>query len=254
VSGSTFERDAAPGIHRIETAYTNFFVVEDGDGGPLTLVDACVPAAWDDLESALGQIGRSRADIAALVLTHAHFDHIGIAERLRREHGIPVYVHENDAPLTQHPLQYAHERSRLPYLVNPKAMPIMASLVRTRAFFPPPIAEVERFGSQGNGSLDAPGFPQLVFTPGHTLGHCALHFPDRDAVIAADALVTLDPYTGTPGPQIVAGAATADSTRALASLDSLSATGAKTVLPGHGSTWGVGVESAVEQARAAGPH
>src|SRR3954453_18109013 len=237
MSGSTFERDAAPGIHRIETAYTNFFLVEDGDGGPLTLVDACVPAAWDDLESALRHIGRSRTDIAALVLTHAHFDHIGIAERLRREHGIPVHVHENDAPLTQHPLQYAHERSRLPYMVNPKAMPIMASLVRSRAFFPPPIAQGERFGSQANGSLDVPGSPQLVFTPGHTLGHCALHFPDRDAVIAADALVTLDPYTGENGPRRVGGAAPADSGRALPPLDRLAGLDAGTVLTGHGGPW-----------------
>jgi hypothetical protein len=51
----------------------------------------------------------------------------------------------------------------------------------------------------------------------------------------------------------VSGAATADSARNLASLDALLETGARTVLTGHGPAWRDGVESAVAQARAAGP-
>jgi glyoxylase-like metal-dependent hydrolase (beta-lactamase superfamily II) len=234
----------------VECAYTNLYLVEDGDR--LTMVDAGVPSAWSDVDRALDELGRSREEIAALVLTHAHFDHIGIAERLRREIAVPVFVHENDVPLTQHPLQYAHERSRIPYLANPKAMPIVASLLRSRAFFPTPIAEVTRFSDE-NGDLGIPGSPRIVFTPGHTLGHCAIHFPDRDAVISADALVTLDPYTGGTGPQIVSGAATADSDRALSSLDALEETDAKTVLPGHGPVWRDGAAAAAASARSAGP-
>jgi glyoxylase-like metal-dependent hydrolase (beta-lactamase superfamily II) len=101
-------------------------------------------------------------------------------------------------------------------------------------------------------TLDVPGRPEVVFTPGHTHGHCSLHFPQRGAVIAGDAIVTLDPYTGGTGPQIVAGAATADSAQALASLDALAATGASTVLTGHGPVWRDGVATAVDRAREAG--
>jgi len=72
-------------------------------------------------------------------------------------------------------------------------------------------------------------------------------------VIAGDAIVTLNPYTGHTGPQIVSGAATADSTQALASLDALAATRAGAVLTGHGPVWTQGVTMAVERARAAGP-
>ncbi len=50
----------------------------------------------------------------------------------------------------------------------------------------------------------------------------------------------------------MAGAATADSKQALASLDALAATGAETVLTGHGEPWIGGVEEAVQRARAAG--
>ena len=72
-------------------------------------------------------------------------------------------------------------------------------------------------------------------------------------MIAGDAIVTLNPYTARRGPQIVAGAATVDSRRALASLDALADTEARTVLVGHGEPWTGGAEQAVLAARAAGP-
>jgi glyoxylase-like metal-dependent hydrolase (beta-lactamase superfamily II) len=94
----------------------------------------------------------------------------------------------------------------------------------------------------------------VVRTPGHTDGHIGLHLPDRDAVLTGDALVTLDPYTGRTGPQIVAAAATADPAQALASLDALAATGARIVLPGHGAPTRHGIVAAARSARAVGAH
>lgn len=98
---------------------------------------------------------------------------------------------------------------------------------------------------------DVPGTPWIIETPGHTDGHVALHFADRDAVIAGDALVTFDPYTGGIGPRIVAPAATSDVDTAVASLELLADTEAKHVLPGHGPAWSLGVRRAVAQARRA---
>jgi glyoxylase-like metal-dependent hydrolase (beta-lactamase superfamily II) len=80
-----------------------------------------------------------------------------------------------------------------------------------------------------------------------------LHFPDRDALIAGDAVVTFNPYTAQTGPQLVSGAATADRERNLQSLDALGATGAGVVLCGHGEPWREGAAACVERARAAGP-
>ena len=33
-----------------------------------------------------------------MILTHGDTDHVGFAERLRRDHGVPVFAHEADAP------------------------------------------------------------------------------------------------------------------------------------------------------------
>jgi glyoxylase-like metal-dependent hydrolase (beta-lactamase superfamily II) len=241
------QTNVAPGIHRVEDAYTNWYLVDEG--GRLTVVDAGVPTSWGSFTAALGELGRSPGDVQAVVLTHAHFDHIGFAERARRELGVPVWVHEDDVPLTRNPMGYAHERGRSRYLVNPGALPIMAALLRNRAFWPSPVGEVRTYR---DGTLDVPGSPRVVPTPGHTYGHCSLHLPDRDAVLAGDAIVMLDPYTGKRGARVVARAATAHSDRALASLDALAATGAGTVLTGHGDPFTGGAEQACAHARAAG--
>jgi glyoxylase-like metal-dependent hydrolase (beta-lactamase superfamily II) len=238
-------RDVAPGVHRIEDCYTNWYLIEGDDG--LTMVDAGVPSSWESLLAALGRLGKRPSDIRALVLTHAHFDHVGAAERVRRELGIPVYVHTNDAPITRHPWRYDHERARTPYLLSqPKALPIVASFLRERAFWPRPIGAVVRYD---DGELPVPGRPSVVFTPGHTLGHCALHLPERDVLIAGDAVVMLDPYTGRTGPRMVARAATADTERNRASLEALAATQARTVLTGHGEPWRGGAAAIAAAAR-----
>jgi glyoxylase-like metal-dependent hydrolase (beta-lactamase superfamily II) len=240
--------DAAPGVHRIEDSFTNWYLVEGGDR--LTVVDAGLPTSWRSFEEALSRLGRRADDVDALVLTHAHFDHIGFAERARADLGIPVYVHEDDVPLTRLPRRYAFERRRARYFApQVRAFPIVAALLRNRAWWPTPVAEVVRYR---DATLPVPGAPQVVPTPGHTIGHCALHLPDRDAVIAGDALVTLDPYTARRGPRLVARAATADSERNLATLDALAETGAGRVLVGHGEPWTEGAESAVVRARQAG--
>jgi len=104
----------------------------------------------------------------------------------------------DDVPLTRHPLQYSHERPRSFYFATQvRALPIVASLVRNRAFSPPPIADVRRF-SQGLARRARIATRAVHARPRR------VHFPDRDAVIAGDAFVTLDPYTATTGPKLVA--------------------------------------------------
>ncbi|MVA75034.1 MBL fold metallo-hydrolase [Auraticoccus sp. F435] len=218
------------------------------DGGEVTVVDAGLPAAWEPLQDALRRLGRSVERAAALVLTHAHFDHIGTARRFV-EAGVPVYLHADDHALAAHPYRYGHERSRWLYpLQHPRALPVLTSMVRGGALRVPPVQGCRAMVD--GEELPVPGGLQVLATPGHTWGHCSLLLPGRDAVLSGDALVTLDPYTARTGPCLVAGAATASSSRAGASLARLRGCGAKNVLPGHGRPWHDGVADAVDLALA----
>jgi glyoxylase-like metal-dependent hydrolase (beta-lactamase superfamily II) len=76
--------------------------------------------------------------------------------------------------------------------------------------------------------------------------------PDRGVLFAGDAFVVEDPYTGRPGPRIVARAATANSAQALHSLERLRGLDADVVLTGHGAPWRGGVDEGVRLAIAAG--
>lgn len=244
-----FTRDVVPGVHRGEDANTNWYLLQEGER--LTLVDAGVPASWRTLEAGLRELGLPMTVIEALVLTHAHFDHVGIAERIRTTLGVPVLVHPADVELTKHPMTYRTERRREWYfLTQVQALPNIVQFARTGAFRPRPVGAVSTYS--GGEVLDVPGRPQVVFTPGHTDGHCALWLEEANAVISADALVTLDPYTNKRGPRLVARGATADVDRNLASLDALAATGAAVVLPGHGEPFRSGVVEAARRAREAG--
>src|SRR5687768_10949102 len=107
-------RDVVEGVHRVEDSYVNWFIVEDGDA--LTVVDAGTPAGWGLLLDALDSLGRRLSDVEALVLTHAHYDHVGFAERLRSTLRIPVWLHENDVKLSKHPQLFYSERVPLLYL------------------------------------------------------------------------------------------------------------------------------------------
>ena len=241
----------ADGVYLLTHANVNLYLLEDEDG--VTVVDAGLPSMWPMLQDALEQLGRRPDEVRALVLTHGHFDHVGFARRAQRAWGLPVLVHEGDRRLAAHPYRYKPQSSRVLYpLLHPRSLPLIGGMALAGALQVRGVKETRTLAA--GAPAPVPGRPHVIHTPGHTDGHVILHLPDRDAVISADALVTLDPYTGRTGPQIVASAATKDTAQAMASLDAIASTGARTVLPGHGGPWQGGAEAAVAHARRVGEH
>ena len=236
--------EVCAGVHAVEHAHTNCYLVEGEDG--VTLVDAGFPTTWDLVQRALRLIGRSVDDVRGLVLTHGHFDHVGFARRLQREHGVEVWAHPGDFAITRHPYRYKPQQPRLVHpLTHPRGLPVLGAMVAAGALRVP---GVDADHALVPGPLALPGAPQVVHTPGHTDGSCVLFLPERRALLTGDALVTLDPYNGRRGPRIVAPSATHDTAQSRASLAPLAELGVDDVLPGHGAPWTGGIASAVEQA------
>jgi glyoxylase-like metal-dependent hydrolase (beta-lactamase superfamily II) len=241
-------KQVAPGVHRLAHAYVNCYLIEDGSA--VTIVDTAFPATWPYLLLALQEIGRRPADVEAVLLTHAHFDHLGFAARAAAELSVPIWVHPEDQFIAAHPYRYQHERSRLLYpLLYPRGVPVLGAMAAASALRVEGLASAR---DMSPGRLEVPGRPMVIFTPGHTWGHCVLHLPERDTLITGDALVTLDPYKAARGAQVIAGAATANSDMALSSLEAIAQTGARVLLPGHGEPWRQGAAAAVAAALAVG--
>ncbi|MFJ6654296.1 MBL fold metallo-hydrolase [Microbacterium sp. NPDC091313] len=234
------------GIVRITRAATNCYLVDTPDGP--VLIDAGLPRMWSLLRDALDAVGLTPDQLVSVYLTHGHFDHVGMADRLVSDHHVPLHVHPDDVALARHPYRYAHERARTRYPFRfPAAVPALARMAMAGALG---VHGVDAHGDVRPG-VDVLGGLVPVFSPGHTRGHCGYFLPSRSVLFSGDALVTYDPYTAAKGPRVVARAATADVAAARASLGALAATGARTVLPGHGTPFTDGVVSAVGLARQA---
>jgi glyoxylase-like metal-dependent hydrolase (beta-lactamase superfamily II) len=248
VTLAAMTREVAPGIHRLGNELVNFYVVEDGRR--LALVDAGLPGFRGQLEEFLAGRGRTLGDIEAVLLTHAHADHVGVAEIVRAA-GAAVYVHEADAEMARTAKPQSREGKLLPYFRHRATWRLMLSGLRLGAARTPKIASVTTF-AEGD-DLDVPARPRILHVPGHSNGHVVFHLPDRGTLLAGDAIVTYNPLTGREGPQIMPAAFSVSSAQATASLERLERLEAGVLLVGHGDPWTGGVAAAVARAREAGP-
>ena len=240
--------EVGPGIYRLTHGISNLYLVERE--GKLTLVDAGVPRDWAQFLGTLRSLGRSLSDVDGIVLTHAHSDHTGFAERARRTGGRRVWVHELDERVAKGGTPEANEAKAGPYLRRVEAWRTLFGLLRTGGTRVVPILELSTYT---NGTvLPVAGRPTAVHLPGHTAGSSALLFEDAGALFTGDSLVMRNPLTGRKGPQIMPRALNRSSREALASLSHLEPLPVRIVLPGHGEPWTEGIVSAVRKAREAG--
>jgi glyoxylase-like metal-dependent hydrolase (beta-lactamase superfamily II) len=221
----------------------NVYLIEDERG--ITLIDAGIPGLWTDLVTEVESMGRSLDDIRGVILTHADDDHLGFAERLRRDHGVTVYVHEADAAQAR-----GEVKKKNPPWGKMRIGPTLSFLWyagRRGGLRVDPVTEVTTVDD--GAVLDLPGQPHIIHTPGHSPGSIAIHSPGVEALFVGDAMTTRHVLTGAAGPQPAP--FTLDADAALQSLDRWLAVDARWVLPGHGYPWDGGVAEAVTLVKSA---
>jgi glyoxylase-like metal-dependent hydrolase (beta-lactamase superfamily II) len=237
---------AADGVVRLGTDLVAWFLVEDG--GRVVVVDAGLPGYRPQLEPGLARLGRSLEDVAAVVLTHSHGDHIGAAAALQRVVGAPVQVHAPDAAAAPTAASIGKsEAAQAPYLRHAHAWRLLAHFRECGR--PEPVEQLEPFA---DGDV-LPGGLRAIHTGGHTPGHCVFHLEPRGALFAGDLICTRNPLTGARGPELVPRPLNVSSGQMLESLKRIEDLDVRHLLVAHGAPWTGRLADAVARVRTIGP-
>lgn len=170
-----------PGVYYVSLGPVNAFLI-DHDG--LTLVDTGIPGSAGKILDAVREIGKKPEDIRQVLLTHVHADHTGSLAALKRELGVPAYMHPLDAALLRQGIAGRPVRPA-PGLFNL----LLYTAVFARQSGMPKVepAEVEHMIGDG-ATLSVAGGMQVIHIPGHCAGQVAFLWPEQGGVMfAADA-------------------------------------------------------------------
>jgi hydroxyacylglutathione hydrolase len=184
----------------------NCYIVVDESSRSAALVDP-----GDEAPRILRAVDKQGARLAAIWMTHAHFDHVGAVAAIVRERKVPVWLHPAERPLWDFASRAAEMYGI--HLENP----------------PPPDHDWADGARATLGSLTF----QVMHVPGHAPGHVVLH--GQGVAFVGDCL-----FAGSIGRTdlpFAEPAALATSLQRIAALPDDTV-----VYPGHGPATAIGVE------------
>lgn len=122
----------------------------------------------EESEKLSGFIRDNNLKPLAIILTHAHFDHIGAVDGIRDEFNIPVYIHEKESDWLIDPDLNGSAKYEMIKNISGKPADITIREEQTITI--------------GEFVLE------IYETPGHSPGSISIYFKDAGVVVAGDAL------------------------------------------------------------------
>ncbi|MGU3501399.1 MBL fold metallo-hydrolase [Mycobacterium sp. C31M] len=230
-------------VHFAQTDLVNWTLVTDDSG--VLLIDSGYPGHRGEVVDSVRQLGFGPEDVRAILLTHAHVDHLGSAIWFAKTHGTPVYTHAAEVGHAQR--QYLEQVAPIDVLArawNPRYLAWTLALVRKGGLSHEGIPTTQALDEAVAATL--PGTPVAVPSPGHTGGHCS--YLVDGVLVAGDALVTGHPLSTRRGPQLLPTIFNHDQDGCLRSLAALGLLDTEVLLPGHGPVWHGSIREAAERA------
>jgi glyoxylase-like metal-dependent hydrolase (beta-lactamase superfamily II) len=174
--------NVAPGVWGLKDLFVNVYMIHNPADNSWVLVDAGLKTSAPKIRRMAEHLFWPDTRPSAIVLTHAHFDHVGSLSMLAEEWEIPVYAHSMEKP-------YLTGLSSYP----PPDPSVGGGLMSAMAWMYPkgPIDVQKRLEVLSrDGSI--PGLPEwkYIHTPGHAPGHISLYRQRDGVLLAGDAFVT----------------------------------------------------------------
>ena len=201
----------------------------------LIVIDAGQPKKGRDFVEGMTRFSLDPKDVDLVILTHAHWDHMGSAREIQEITGAPLWVHEAEASWV---------RSG-----NPPLPPGVTAWGRTFMFvhrllmplIDVPPARVDHELGDDPVRLDRFGIGGMIVpTPGHSPGSISV-VPDSGEAFVGDLAMNRMPICGAPSLPIFAD----DPDQVRRSWKRLLAFPVDRIYPAHGASFGVEVVHAL---------
>lgn len=230
-------------VHLAHGEAVNWTLVTDDKG--VMLIDAGYPGDRDDVLTTLRTLGYAPADVRAILLTHAHIDHLGTAIWFAREHRTPVYCHSREVGHVKRDyLEQVKITDLALRLWRPRWAKWSVHVVRNGGLVRDGIPSALPLTDEVAAGL--PGHPRAVFSPGHTNGHCS--YLVDGVLVSGDALITGHPLLRHSGPQLLPEIFSYSQDDCIRSLSALAEVETEVLAPGHGALWRGPIREATDAA------
>jgi glyoxylase-like metal-dependent hydrolase (beta-lactamase superfamily II) len=165
--------------------FTCSYLVETPDRR-LIAIDAGMKSTGSEMLHAIADLGRSPADVAAILLTHWHNDHAAGAAVLARMSGAPVYYSAKEADHMTRKAAAGGLRGRLSAMVPETGVLVLLKGLLGNA----PQQPVDATHYVHDNDIIADEF-LAIETPGHTVGHVSYYHARTKTLFAGDALAVI---------------------------------------------------------------